>query len=644
MEELGLSAQPEPFYGVLALDGENLVPVPYIRRIEREYVFHEKSLDLGAQALAQITAWLRSIEEPLAGLSPPWLRTFKTDPALDEALSAMASDLTPVLPGFTNDANLFRQVHRYCALAPHATGRHILDLRAGSGYGLLQVAALARSVTAIAGSELSQTIAARAPWSFNAAETGHDLIVAFGLRAAEVRAVFEEAVRRGTPEAKIFLSAIDDEGREALAALGLQTRQLSMQPFPSNYSEWIGVFERASNAYAKPEPAPVQPIVSRRPLSVAFLLRPNAKFVFGGDVVQVQRTAEALRARGHRVEVLSEENADVSGFDVVNATGLTLAETQDQLRAIQPFAGPVVLMTIFADHAEEAVWGLWTHQSIFAMPRTAQGLQEQLRLFAQRRITNVKAQAPPARTEIVDGIRQAQLGTLELVDFMTCNAYSEVHAIKRHFKPDVPFEIVPSGVDAALYGPDRGAAFVQRYGLSDFVLMAGRFEERKNQVMFFEAVRKMDHPIVCIGKAYNPHYGALCSAFWPDNTIIFSELAEEEFAAALAAARVLVIPSWGEVVTLTSLNAAVSQCAIVLSRNGYEHEYLRDDAEYCDPADPGSIAAAIERAWQSYPYRSARRKVLGERIGATCTWERAAQVTEAVYYQLLDARKRKSAV
>ena len=144
-----------------------------------------------------------------------------------------------------------------------------------------------------------------------------------------------------------------------------------------------------------------------------------------------------------------------------------------------------------------------------------------------------------------------------------------------------------------------------------------------------------DRKLVIIGANVDPLYGFFAQVYARENVIFLPQMPEVELAGAYAAARVFVLPSWDEVVSMSALNAALSGPSLVLTRNGFEHEYFLDDAEFCDPADAASIEAAIEAAWSSHEARSERRGALIERVREEYTWEISAEATERAYYRVL---------
>ena len=175
-------------------------------------------------------------------------------------------------------------------------------------------------------------------------------------------------------------------------------------------------------------------------------------------------------------------------------------------------------------------------------------------------------------------------------------------------------EVVPVGIDPAeLQGADP-ALFSRRFGLEGFVLSVGRIEDLKNQLTLVDALADLPVPLVIIGGVNPRHrlynWSLRRAAAARPRTMLLRGLPRKLLISAMAAASVHVLPSWFETAGLTSLEAALTGCAVVSTDGGYARAYLGDDAHYCDPADPGSIRQAVEQALRTGPSHKLRRRVL----------------------------------
>jgi glycosyltransferase involved in cell wall biosynthesis len=60
-----------------------------------------------------------------------------------------------------------------------------------------------------------------------------------------------------------------------------------------------------------------------------------------------------------------------------------------------------------------------------------------------------------------------------------------------------------------------------------------------------------------------------------------------------------VLASWFETTGLVSLEAAMMDCNVVVTKKGDTVEYFSDMAYYCEPDDINSIRNAIEKAYNN---------------------------------------------
>ena len=96
------------------------------------------------------------------------------------------------------------------------------------------------------------------------------------------------------------------------------------------------------------------------------------------------------------------------------------------------------------------------------------------------------------------------------------------------------------------------------------------------------------------------------------------------------AAKVHVLASWFETTGLVSLEAAMMDCNIVVTRKGDTEEYFADMAYYCEPDNIDSIKHEIIKA-----YHDPVNPRLKSFIKNNYTWDNAAKQTLEAYYTVL---------
>lgn len=214
--------------------------------------------------------------------------------------------------------------------------------------------------------------------------------------------------------------------------------------------------------------------------------------------------------------------------------------------------------------------------------------------------------------------------------------------------------LVGNGVDLSRFGPKpdgREAGLRARFGLGNgpVVLGVGGVEARKNARGALQAFRRLKraHPhaqLVLAGGASLLDHDAYRAAFEQDlrasglgaaDVVLTGPLADEDMAPLYRVADLLAFPSLREGFGLVVLEAMASGVPAVVSRVAPFTEYLADDeSAWCDPADPGSIADALEAALAE-PLRS-RLVARGAAAAARHSWDAVARAHLPAYHRLAE--------
>jgi glycosyltransferase involved in cell wall biosynthesis len=224
----------------------------------------------------------------------------------------------------------------------------------------------------------------------------------------------------------------------------------------------------------------------------------------------------------------------------------------------------------------------------------------------------------------------------ELTEIFLPNSWSEWRRLSHALDLRIGDEkvlVVPNGVNLdEVDGRDPDPDELGRLAhLRNAVLCVARIEGRKNQLRLIEALQGTGLTLALVGPPtpnqtrYVAKVRAAASASGHVHYLggVFSI---ETKRALYSLARVHALPSWMETTGLSSLEAAVAGCSLVVSPNGDTREYFGDHAEYCDPGDVRSIRAAVLRAYETLPSPE-----LAHAIRTEYTWERAADATYAAY-------------
>jgi glycosyltransferase involved in cell wall biosynthesis len=378
-------------------------------------------------------------------------------------------------------------------------------------------------------------------------------------------------------------------------------------------------------------------------MNVLMVNHPAAERFHGGDLVQMRKTAEALRFYGVRVTESFEPEPSPTGFDLVHVFNLrTAQDTLSQLIHLKAFGIPVVLSPLYLDPAI----GLWGSRAVTGFAQDDRSPEVLERRLLNLRDRNVSVTVPDGAVYTAHAPNRPyancdrdQRAALQLVDFLVVNSTLEFSTLMRTLRvTHLPHAVAHVGIDPSIFRYADPEPFVRRYDRRDFVLQVGRIESPKNQLLLAIACRQARLPLVLIGNAQQPQYLEWVRKHGPEDLLVIPHLPQEELGSAYAAARVHVLPSWAETCGLVNLEAAMSGAAVVAGILGYETEYLADLAYYCDPASVESIREAVVRAWEEYPRMAERRSELRLRIENQFTWQRSAAATHDAYCRVLAKR------
>jgi len=376
---------------------------------------------------------------------------------------------------------------------------------------------------------------------------------------------------------------------------------------------------------------------------ILFVPRDDADQMFGGDVVQMNKTAEALRALGVFVDIGSTARAAESHYDVVHLwTSLHLpAELAPQVLELAPLRGRslIALSTIWAPH-HIVRWMDAARRWLFGRrPNAAElpidtGFGDDLDAIAWRTI-DFSIEGQPKLSAFAPHPFMGQCREiLRGVDLILPNSWMELKAIFEYLGDFCAHAVVPNAVDARDFeGADLDALPDDLRG-EPYALMSARFDSRKQQDFAMLAIKDLNIPMVFVGEATDKEIlertrtlargssaPVFCHPFVPHG----------QLRNLYAGARVHLLPSLFESPGLASLEAALLDCAIVVGNLGFESEYFQDGAYYCDPCSVFSIRNAVARAWNDYPEEARRRKILADRIRRDYTWHAAAEATLRAY-------------
>lgn len=358
-------------------------------------------------------------------------------------------------------------------------------------------------------------------------------------------------------------------------------------------------------------------------LSVLMVTHHRALKVYGGGETQLFETLRHLRALGIRADVSLSLRFPEDTYDLAHVFSL---HHEEKLAKLVQLHLPIVTSTIFWDYSEVRYVDALI-RSVFTQTDPAE-VSDALEAWRHQNL-ELDGVSPEAAADPAD-LRHIQRQVLQHSRILLPNARKEAEVLRRCFGNALaPICVVPNAVRQDRFQAPSAEAFIQRFGLQDFILCTARLETNKNQLMLIWALQDTGLPLVLAGPESFAGYAELCRRWAGPNVHFVGELSPDLLASAYAAARVHALPSWSETPGLANLEAGLAGCALVVGNRGTETEYLGPYAQVCDPGDWQSIREAVLAAWaETDPARrEARRAHLREHYG----WDQTARITAQAY-------------
>lgn len=402
--------------------------------------------------------------------------------------------------------------------------------------------------------------------------------------------------------------------------------------------EHLELFDRiASNKGRAIRSASSSPVESAPATSILIVSHGSEKIARGGPTTRIANIVRTAGEVGVDIEVASSvDNHDVKVAHIFNSwpLGSAVAELRKAKEAgVRAIYSPIALNLQHHDYYARAVPEL--------LRRCADNRQLDEGVKAVHRLTapfSLDSASPPA--EGVKGHFAALKESVELADHVIfLSEYERDFLASIDAKPK-DASIVRNGVDARVMAEGKVSDFQNTYGLSDFVLMVGRIESRKNQALVAYALRNLDRPVVCVGHVGDPEYFEATKRWAGRNFVHIERIEDRQVLAGMyKSAGCLVLASWAEGAPLAAIEAAAAGVPLVLSSMSGEREYFGDSAHYVHPCDLEGIRSAVDRALEQG--RDVGERVLrGKDFAERYDIRRHAEETIEVYDKALKAPAR----
>jgi len=359
-------------------------------------------------------------------------------------------------------------------------------------------------------------------------------------------------------------------------------------------------------------------------MKIAYISRATLYSSPGGDTQQIAMTAHYLRELGVDVDIyLTTDKINYHNYDLLHF--FNIIRPADILRHILRSEKPYVVSTIFLDYGDfekngRRGWMKWMNK-----------------IFSEDQIEYNKAIARRVRNgEKIGSWHYLRWGHRRSIHYIAENAgmllpnsVSEYKRFSEKYQLQQVYQVIPNGIDPNLITKSDKPRNEQ---CRDAVLCVGRIEGRKNQINLIRALNNTQYKVYIIGKPSpnNMAYYKQCKEAAADNIVFSNWVSEEKLYEMYHSAKVHILPSYFETTGLSTLEAAVMGCNIVITDKGDTVDYFGDYAWYCNPDDPASIRKAVDDAY-SAPYNNRFKEYILNHY----TWEHAAKEALEAYKKVL---------
>jgi glycosyltransferase involved in cell wall biosynthesis len=326
-------------------------------------------------------------------------------------------------------------------------------------------------------------------------------------------------------------------------------------------------------------------------MNILFISRATLFVTRGGDTVQIENTAAALRLLGVHVdfELCNNKEINYKAYDLIHF--FNIIRPADIIYHIDKSKLPFVMSPIYVEYKEQARYSIQSVQNRM-LSMLNKNSQEYVKCVA-RSIKNKERIV--SKKYLYLGHKRAIKYILEKCSHLLPNSESEYRRIKEDFHNARDYTIVPNAVNNNIF-KITADKLSEKQPLS--VLCVARFEPQKNQLNTIKALSDTVYTVKFVGNiAPNHHaYYQLCKEYAGGN-ISFEPFTDQQTIATLYRQyKVHILPSWFETTGLSSLEAAACGCNIVVSKKGDTEEYFTNNAIYCDPGNVESIKSAVDKA------------------------------------------------
>jgi len=300
-------------------------------------------------------------------------------------------------------------------------------------------------------------------------------------------------------------------------------------------------------------------------MKIALIARSTLFTVKGGDTVQIMNIAGCLGELGIKADIrLSGESIDYPAYDLLHF--FNIGRPADMVYHIAQSSKPFVVSPNLVDyheydqHHRKGIAGLL----LSLVPvNTGEFIKTTARwLLGKDKLVS--------KSYLWRGHYKSVRYILKRAALVLPASALEYKKLAEAYKIKPPFRLVPNGVDPALFGTGRDTPKDEH-----LVLCAARIEGIKNQLNLIKALNNTRYKLIIAG-APAPNqldYYRQCRKIAAGNVSFTGHLPQEELLSYYRKAKVHILPSWFETCGLSTLEAGMAGCNVVITHKGYAQEY-----------------------------------------------------------------------
>lgn len=344
---------------------------------------------------------------------------------------------------------------------------------------------------------------------------------------------------------------------------------------------------------------------NKKIFNILFCARSDLFLKVGGDTLHITNLQSLLKGNGHHVEIaLNEFEFQVKQFDLIHFFNLSLVDHNYQ---------------IFCNAKKNHITTCFT--PIFQNPKYYDSLFSYSQLIPYFILEKLKQTFYLLKNKISLNTyfktifhSHEQLKKMFLLqsDLIFCVSQQEVQELEKHHCVTVhpKTKIVIPTFEAKMIQSTQ-SEFVKQYHHHDYILVVGRIEKLKNQILILEALKETNQDIVFIGqanqnnKSYNLKFNQLIQQ--KNRAYFYSDLPRKLVLSAIKDANLVIQASCVENFGFVSLEAHYFQKKLIVSENSYFNSTLKSNYPQVNPYSKSSIKNAVNQLLTNKNYINPKR-------------------------------------